>query len=180
MPNGLGVRCACWLLLVSSDTNLHRRFKCKVFKSIKHIKMRHRYYFLNQRSLLWVTGQWFILWVSTLKYSHQYGGLLSELETRTVCSCQLSKQVTSTQLADEWVEAETSKLFMDHLRLVYMNAAKTMFMLSVTPCYPKEHWWYWEFCVCDCHSHGAGGKRSECQGWTGQAGSRSRSSSWRW
>lgn len=45
--------------------------------------------FQNHPGLFWVTGKWFILWISHLKYSHQYGGLLSELETRTLCSCQL-------------------------------------------------------------------------------------------
>lgn len=40
------------------------------------------------------------------KIQPQHVGLLQELETRTICLCQLSKQVTSTQLADKWEGAE--------------------------------------------------------------------------
>lgn len=36
-------------------------------------------------------------------------GLVSEPETSTLCSWQLSSQVTSTQLADKWAEAEINQ-----------------------------------------------------------------------
>lgn len=127
---------------------------------------------MNHPCLFWATGKWFILWVSSLKYSHQYVGLLSELETRTVCSCQLAcKEVTSTQLADEWVEAEINKLFMDHLGCCEgcMKLAKLMF--TVEKWHIRRVCWY---------SHDAGRWRSECREWKGQAASRSLSSSWRW
>lgn len=62
--------------------------------------------------LFWVTGKWIMVWVTSLKPSHQYVGLVSKLKTRTLCSCQLaSRQVTSTQLAAEWAEAEKQTVY---------------------------------------------------------------------
>lgn len=61
---------------------------------------------VSYSGLLWLSGKWFILWVSSFNYSPRCVGLAA-------CFCQLAnQQVNLTQLVVGWAEPQTkNKLF---------------------------------------------------------------------
>lgn len=97
----------------------------------------------------WVTGEWFILWISILKLCHHRVGLLSNLESRTLSSCQQARwQVTSTQLADGGGGGgKTTCLWTTRIVLMFGSAIKRAGLFHCwlkQKCINKALTWRWK------------------------------------